>query len=332
MAISYTAVEFRGKATPEIFKELYFSNDTLDKGLVTFQDDVKYDTIFSDAAVTVTQQAWTAGSPSASGAITLTDTQIIPVKVEYYDEFIPSAVVSGRYKTSMKKGIWNDVSDEFMRVVLDDLIAGKVSADAEAKFWNAAKTATKTAVAALTPGTGQASVGAAEQTYVASLTASQFDGVVTRMIYNAGALGGRVKVAGTTITSSNIATEYAKAYAAIPAVNLASGEQPVIYAPKSHKQLINLSNLTATNFIKVFDVQGGEYYYAGLVIKFVPLPENCLVIAKPSDLHWCTDTTSDITMMKVMPVSNFSKTWGYNVAFTEFAHVTHQSANVLYLG
>ena len=32
MAISYTAVEFRGKATPEIFKELYFSNDTLDKG------------------------------------------------------------------------------------------------------------------------------------------------------------------------------------------------------------------------------------------------------------------------------------------------------------
>ena len=69
MAISYTAVEFRGKATPEIFKELYFSNDTLDKGLVTFQDDVKYDTIFSDAAVTVTQQAWTAGSPSASGEI-----------------------------------------------------------------------------------------------------------------------------------------------------------------------------------------------------------------------------------------------------------------------
>ena len=28
-----------------------------------------------------------------------------------------------------------------MRVVLDDLIAGKVSADAESKFWNAAKTA-----------------------------------------------------------------------------------------------------------------------------------------------------------------------------------------------
>ena len=134
----------------------------MDKGLVTFQDDVKYDTIFSDAAVTIAQQAWTAGSPSASGSITLTDTQIIPVKVEYYDEFIPSAVLAGRYKTSAKKGIWNDVSDEFMRVVLDDLIAGKISADAESKFWNAAKAATKTAIAALTPGTGQTSVGAAE--------------------------------------------------------------------------------------------------------------------------------------------------------------------------
>lgn len=308
-------------------------NDTLDKGLVTFFDEVKYDGIFDDASVTIAQQAWTAGVPTASGSMTFTATQVIPARVEYFDTFIPSALRVGRYKDTMKKGIWNDVSDEFTKEILDGLVAGKISADAESKFWNAATSATQTAVAGLTPGTGQGSAGAAEQSYVASLTASQFDGVVTRMIYNAGGVGGRVKVAGTTITSSNIAAQYALAYAAVPALNLSdSSNQPVIYAPKSHRQLINLANLNLTNYIKAFDVTGGNYSYQDLKIEFVPLPENCIIIAKPSDIHWCTDSTDDITQMNIMPTLPFSKTWGYQVCFTEFAHVTHQSMNVLYLG
>lgn len=332
MALSYTAVELRGKKVENVFTELFYQNQTVDNGLVTFQDDVKYDTIFSDASATVTQQAYSTGTPSASGSITLLDTQIIPVKVEYYDEFIPETLRKGRWKASMKKGAWEDIGDEFIKVVLDYLIAGKVSADAESKFWNAAKSATQTAVAALTPGTGQTSVGDAEQTYVASLTASQFDGVVTRMIYNNGALGTRVKVAGTTITSSNISTEYGKAYAAIPALNLQNpSDMPYIYAPKSHMQLINIFNLNAT-YRDVFSVSGGKYFYSGIEIKFVPLPENCLVVAKPADLHWCTDMVNDVNLLKIDRVATFSKTWGYDIVFTQFAHITHQSMNVLYLG
>ena len=329
--ISYTAVELRGKVVQDIFLELFYKNDTLDKGLVTFQDDVKYDTIFSDAAVTVAQQAWTSGTPSASGAITLVDTQIVPIKVEYYDEFNPDALRAGRYKSSMPKGAWETMSDEFQRQVLDNLIAGKVSADAESKFWNAAKSATQTSVAALTPGTGQTSVGAAEQSYVASLTASQFDGVVTRMIYNAAAVGGRYKVVGTTIDSTNIVTEYKRAYDVINPLQLQDNESPVIYAPKSHKLMIVSFNLSTT-FKDIFVKSGNDWYFGDLKIVFVPLPENCMIIAKPSDIHWCTDTLSDVNLMKIMPVANFSKTWGYDIVFTEFAHITHQSMNVLYLG
>lgn len=329
--ISYTAVELRGKVVADIFLELFYKNDTLDKGLVTFQDEIKYDTIFSDAAATVTQQAWTAGTPVASGAITLADTQIVPIKVEYYDEFNPDALRAGRYKSSMPKGAWETQSDEFIRQVLDNLIAGKISADAESKFWNAAKSATQVSVAALTPAVAQTSVGAAEQAYVASLTPSQFDGVVTRMIYNAAAVGGRYKIVGTTIDSTNIVTEYKRAFDVINPIQFQDNEQPVIYAPKSHKLMIVSFNLSAT-FRDIFVKNGNDYYFGDLKIVFVPTPENCLVIAKPSDLHWCTDTTSDINLMKVMPVANFSKTWGYDVVFTEFAHVTHQSMNVLYLG
>lgn len=49
--------------------------------------------------------------------------------------------------------------------------------------WNGVA-ATQTAVAALTAGTAQTSVGAAEKTLVAALTASQTDGIIAKMIYN----------------------------------------------------------------------------------------------------------------------------------------------------
>jgi len=36
------------------------------------------------------------------------------------------------------------------------------------------------------------------------------------------------------------------------------------------------------------DIARDKYYYNGVEIKFVPLPENCIVAALPSNLVWCT--------------------------------------------
>jgi len=97
------------------------------------------------------------------------------------------------------------MSSEFERVVIGGLYGKKVSLAAENEFWNGATAATQTAVAALTAGTGQTSVGAAEKTLVAALTASQTDGIVVKMIYNASndtltaGVGTRVKVAGAAL-------------------------------------------------------------------------------------------------------------------------------------
>lgn len=332
MAITYTPVEIRGNAVADIFLELFYKNDTLDKGLVTFHDEVKYDTIFSDAAATVTQQAWTSGTPTPSGSITLTDTQIVPIKVEYHDSFIPDSLRAGRYKTTMKAGAWNDVSDEFTREILDKLIAGKVSADAESKFWNAAKSATQSTVAGLSPGAGQGSVGVEEQAYVASLTASQFDGVLTRLIYNNAGVGGRYKVVGTTITVTNIADEYKAATAVVDPLTLQDGEIPQMYVPKSHILKIMGFNMVPTNFKDVFTKNGNDWYYGIFKINFVPVAENTMVVARPSDIHWLTDLTSDMNLMMVDKLSNFSKTWAYDIVFTQFAHITNQSKIVLYIG
>jgi hypothetical protein len=333
MAISATVVDIRGKAYEPIIEELLFENKTVADNLVAFETDVKAETIFTENTTTVAMQAYTSGAPSASGTIGLADVSVTPVKVMYYDTFDMNTLRTSRFKRDMKPGAWNTASSEFQRVVLGAY--GKaISYDAEKNFWQGITAATKTAIAALTPGTGQNAVGAAEQTWAAAQTAGQVDGVVAKMIYNNGALGTRVKRLGTTISSSTIAAEYAKVYGDIPAavLNAAAGA-PYIYAPYSHKQFINIYNVTAT-YRDLFsvDLKADKYFYNGVEIKFVPLPENCIIAALPNHLVWCTDLLNDINYMEINKVANNQDNMFIKNVFTLAAHVVNQKYNVLYLG
>jgi hypothetical protein len=332
MAISATIVDIRGKAYEPVLEELLFENKTISEGLVSFESDVKNETIFTENTNVVTLQAFASGAPTSAGTFNLVDTAVTPTKVMYYHEFDPNTLRPSRFKRSMKPGAWEMASTEFERVVL--AAYGKdISSDAELKWWGGITSATKTAIAALTPGTGQTSVGAAEQTWAAAQTATQFDGVIAKMIYNNGALGLRIKVAGTTLSSSNIATEYAKIYAAIPAVVLAQTEKPYIYAPYSNKQFINIFNVSAT-YRDLFsvDIKADKYFYNGIEIKFVPLPENVVIAALPSNLIWCTDLVADINKMEINKIANNREDMFVKHIFTIAAHVARQANNVLYVG
>jgi hypothetical protein len=332
MAISATISDLRGKAYEPILEELLFENKTISEALVSFESDVKNESIFTENTNVVAMQAYASGAPTSSGTFTLVDTLVTPTKVMFYHEFDPNALRPSRFKRTMKPGAWEIASTEFERVVLG-AYGKEVSLDAEAKWWTGITSATKTAVAALTPGVGQGSVGAAEQTWAAAQTASLFDGVVAKMIYNNGALGTRVKVLGTTITSSNISAEYAKAYAALPAVVLAQTEKPFIYAPYSHKQLINIFNVAATyRDLFAVDIKADKYFYNGIEIKFVPVPENCMIVALPSNLIWATDLVSDINRMEINKIANNREDMFVKHIFTIAAHVARQNTNVLYLG
>jgi hypothetical protein len=332
MAISASIVDIRGKAYEPILEELLFENKTISENLVSFESDVKNESIFTENTNAVTLQAFASGAPTSQGTFTLTDTSVTPTKVMYYHEFDPNTLRPSRFKRSMKPGAWEMMSTEFERVVL--AAYGKdISSDAETKWWGGITSATKTAIAALTPGTAQNQVGAAEQTWAAAQTATQFDGVIAKMIYNNGALGLRVKVAGTTISSTNVATEYAKVYAAIPAVVLAQSEKPYLYAPYSHKQFINIFNVSAT-YRDLFsvDIKADKYFYNGVEIKFVPLPENVVIAALPSNLIWCTDLVADINKMEINKIANNREDMFVKHIFTIAAHVARQANNVLYLG
>jgi hypothetical protein len=341
MAITYNSTDIRGVAAEPIVEELIFENKTVADELVSFEDDIKAETIFTETSATATMQAYTCGVPTAAGSLNAFDTVVTPVKVQYYQEFCPETLRFSRFKRDMKPGAWENFSTEFERIVIGGVYAKQISADLENKFWVNALAATKTAVAALTPGAGQASVGAAEQTLVAATTAGLFDGIVTKMIYNASnatataGVGTRVKVAGTTITAANIKAEYDKVYAAIPAVALQSQyEKPYLYVPHSHMQFINIYNNTPTNYTKPFDVNTttGQYFYNGLEIKFVPLPENVIIAAPKINLIWATDLKSDFNKIQVDKIANNREDYFIKAEMTIATHVVNQKYNVLYVG
>ena len=229
------------------------------------------------------------------------------------------------------------VSLNFSKAVIS---SNDFSLAGEFEFWNGAKAATKTAVAALTAGTANTSVGAAEKTAVAALASSQTDGILVKMIYNdsnataTAGVGTRVKVAGTTVTAAIIKAEYDKIYAAIPAVVLAGTEQPIIYAPRSHKQFIIAANNVVSDFNKPFDVDASaaNIFFNGLRIEFVPVPENVVICALKSHLVWATDLASDINLMQLDKIANNREDMFIKHNMTLAAHVVNQKFNVLYVG
>lgn len=340
MAITYNKVDIRGVAAEPIIEEILFENQTIAKGLVTFETDVKAETIFTEASATATLQEFTCGVPTSAGELSAFDTVVTPAKAMFYQEFCPDNLRFSRFKRDMAAGAWNNTSSEFERIVIGGVYAKKMSLALENEFWNGATAATKTAVAALTAGTGQTSVGAAEKTLVAALTASQIDGVVVKMIYNSSnasqtaGVGGRVKVAGTALTASNIKAEFDKIYAAIPAEVLAGDEQPIIYAPKNVKQMIVAANNVVTDFNKPFDVNPAatEFYFNGLLIEFVPVPNNTVIVALKSHLFWVTDLASDNNTMKIDKIAENREDMFIKSVMAIGAHVGNQKFNVLYVG
>ena len=340
MAITYNSVNYRGKAAEPIVEELLFENGTIAKALVTFEEDVKAETIFTEATATATLQAYTSGVPTSAGSLTAFDVAVTPTKVQFYQEFDPNTLRFSRFKRDMKPGAWEIMSSEFEQLVIGGLYAKQISNAFENEFWNGATSATKTAVAALTAGTANTSVGAAEKTKVAALTTSQVDGILVKMIYNdsnasaTAGVGTRIKVAGTTLTASNLKTELDKVYAAIPAAALNATEKPFLYVPRSVKQMIVQANNVTTDYTKPFNADASyeNIYFNGLKVEFVPLPENVVIAALKSHLIWATDLASDVNVMQLDKIALNREDMFLKNNMTLAAHVVNQKFNVLYVG
>jgi len=341
MAITYNSIDYRGVAVEPILEEILFMNKTVSEGLVTFETDIKAETIFTEASADAVMQAYTCGEPTPQGGTGAFDSIVTPVKVMYYDEYCPDNIRFSRFKTTMAPGAWNNLSTEYERVIIGGVYAANISSDVENKFWNNVTAATKTAVAGLTVGATNSFVSAAEKALVAATPTGLFDGIVQKMIYNTsnpaqtGAVGGRVKVTGATagFTTANIQEELNKIYTAIPAVILEQAEAPLLYLPRQTKQMINIYDNNPSNFKVAFSISEDKtkYYYNGIETAFVPIPANTAIVAKKSHLFWATDLTSDMTYVESDKIANNRDDRYIKSVMTVAAHVGNQQYNVLYV-
>jgi hypothetical protein len=338
MALTANTVDIRGKAVVPILEEILFDNKTIKDGYVAFNDNIKAGTIFSESAMSVTAQLYTGAALSSSGSMTVTDRTITPTKLEYKQTFLQEALRTSRYGTSMKPGAWNIESNEFASAVLGTYGA-HVSQDAESIFWGGITAATQTAIAALTAGAGQGSMTAATMTAVAALTPGLVDGVFAKVLYDNAAIGGYIKVTGTTVTSSNCAAEVGKIYAAIPAQVLANTATPVvIYAPRAWKQLMRIANNAVgaaqqVNFLFDSAANDSKCYYNGVEILFVPTPNAKMAYAQMKDaISWNTDLMDDVNRFEVGKLVNDGDTQYVRAIYTMAANVGRATIGVLYGG
>lgn len=340
MAISYTSpTTIYGPNLVPVLREIFFENETISGGYVTFNDNMKAGTLITNASISVTAQAYTGAALSSSGSITLTERAVTLTKLEYKQTFLDEAIRTSRFNQSMKKGAWEIESNEFNTKVLG-LYAPKVSADAENLFWSGVTSTTKTAVAGLTPGAGQGSITAAAQTAFAALTAGLVDGIFSKAFYDNGAIGAYIKVTGTTVTYSNIATEVGKIYAAIPPKCLNQANDPVyIYCPRAWKQICYIANNAVgaaqqINFVITGDnFATSKVFYNGVELKFVPTQNDLWAYANNvSRVMWNTDSMDDVSKVEIGKVANDGDTRFLRAIYTIHAHISDAANGVLYGG
>ena len=338
MAIAYSTATEPKAVIEAILEEVLFENNTIKDGYVTFNSDIKAGTIITDESMSVTAQLYTGAALASSGTITLVDRTIVPTKLEYKQTFLQDALRSSRFKRSMKPGAFNIESSEFASTVLAKY-GPNVSEDSENIFWGGITAATKAAIAGLVPGAGQGSITAATQTAIALLTPGLVDGVFAKAIYDNAAIGGYIKVTGTTVTSANIASQMALIYAAIkPEVLASTSNPPVIACPRAWRQLARIANNAVgasqqVNFSFDSDRADAKCFYNGVEMLFVPTPNNLMAYSyQKSAVSWNTDLVDDVNRFETGLVVNDGDTQFVRAIYTLAANVGQATNGVLYGG
>ena len=319
MSITITGGTRNYQQLEEIQEELYQDSKTFRENVIDIQQDFKSGADVYESKVTFAMSALNTGKVVATTDLVLgvQKTALSLVTFNYEDVIDDNSLKGYRFETSMKAGSFNTISDEFDRKVLIQ-ITPAIGDDLENKIWDGALAATKASVAALTPGAGQGSISAAAQTAFAAMTSNLFDSITATIIYNASqskttpgaGLGDYIKVAGTTVTSANIAAEYGKLYAGAPqkVVNNTS-TPPMIFAPLGDRQLIKIANNSVGAAQQVnFLVEGAgvneKIYYNNVEIYFVPLRATFRILTIPKYLKVLMDLSSDMSSLMVDRVSD----------------------------
>lgn len=343
MAVTYTGTKTERGEYAEIVQEIYADSPTFRGETIEIVEGHKsgLDIYESSADITFTDANY--GQVTTDNVNLKAQKSIVNLKTFNVEGIIDETSLKGtRFETSMAKGAYNVVSDEFDKKVLIQ-VTPAVGAKLEAAVWNGATTATKAAIAALTPGAGQGSITAGAQSLVAAMPTNFFDSVTATMIYNdsqskatpGAGLGDYIKVTGTTVTTANIVAEYVKIYNAIPNdVLVMMGDQaPVIFAPKGDYKLIKSVNRVQGAALQENFVGNSfnDMYFNDVKIVFVDLV-GFRICGQKNNFKLVMDLLSDSSQLIIEKEANASTRRILKLINSMTTWVVKQKWNVLYNG
>jgi len=346
MAISFSGTKLPQSELAEIQKELYSNWGTFRDMDVDIQENHKSGTEVYESKVSVNMAAYSSAAITAGSDVLKVDrTPVVTTKVQFKDVIDYNTLLDTRFERSMAQGAFNLVSTEFDNAVLQD-ITPAISQAMENAVWNGATSAQKTAIAALTPNAAQGSISAGAQTLAAAMPTALFNSLPATILYNysqskgtpGAGLGDYKKVLSiSAITSATIAAEYGKLYAQIDPIVIADlNNQPVIYAPLAHRQLMRIANNAVgaaqqINFLFDSDKNDAKCYYNGIEVKFKPLV-GFMIASNPKYLKVLMDLASDMSVLETGQMANGAEQMYYSNVQNIATWVTNQRYIVLYGG
>ena len=343
MAITYTGTKTEKSEYAEIVQEIYADSPTFRGETIELVEGHKSGMDIYESSAEITFSDANYGPVTTDNVALKTQKSIVNLKTFNVEGIIDESSLKGtRFEKSMKAGAFNVASDEFDQKILIQ-VQPAVGAKLESWVWNGATDATKTAIAALTPGAGQGSITAAAQTKVAAMPTTLFDSIPTTMLYNdsqskatpGAGLGDYLKVTGTTVTTSNIVAEYVKIYNKIPddVLVMTGDDAPVIFAPKAHYKLIKSVNRVQGAALQENFVGNSfnDMYFNDVKIIFVDLVD-FVIAGQKRNFKLVMDLLSDSSQLIIEKEANASTRRILKLINSMTTWVVKQKWNVLYNG
>lgn len=343
MAVAYTGTKTESGEYAEIVQEIYADSPTFRGETIELVEGHKSGMDIYESSADITFTAANYGPVTADNVNLKAQKSVVNLKTFNVEGIIDESSLKGtRFERSMKAGAYNVVSDEFDQKVLIQ-VQPAVGAKLESWVWNGATSATKAAIAALTPGAGQGSISAGAQSLVAAMPVTLFDSIPATVLYNdsqskavpGAGLGDYLKVAGTTVTTANIVAEYVKKYNAIPdnVLVMTGDDAPVIFAPKGDYKLIKSVNRVQGVALQENFVGTGfnDMYFNDVKIIFVDLV-GFRIVGQKSNFKLIMDLLSDSSELIIEKEANASTRRILKLINSMTTWVVKQKYNVLYNG
>lgn len=343
MAVTYTGTKTEAGEYAEIVQEIYADSPTFRGETIELVEGHKSGLDIYESSAEITFTAANYGQVTADNVNLKAQKSKVNLNTFNVEGIIDESSLKGtRFEKSMKAGAYNVVSDEFDQKVLIQ-VQPAVGAKLESWVWDGATTATKAAIAALTPGAGQGSISAGAQTLVAAMPTTLFDSIPATMLYNdsqskatpGAGLGDYLKVAGTTVTTANAVAEYVKIYNAIPddVLVMTGDDAPVIYAPKGDYKIIKAVNRVQGAALQENFVGTGfnDMSFNDVKIVFVDL-KGFRIVAQKTNLKLVMDLLSDSSQLIIEKEANASTRRILKLINSMTTWVVKQKWNVLYNG